>query len=177
MSGPGYPRRVRLSCLTPPAAASVRRQTQEFSRPTLRMHFEHFRCEMPGFCNATQCLHQVSKLTAGRYHLATAFTYQGTIEVRRTMSLIGHEPDMPQQSLYVRCRGQRGRHLLLASISPFDPLRTPSPQLKPFGQATRGDLICFPGIPAIAVRWPTAAPRIMRDRPPRNVPTPRNRGR
>src|ERR1700722_12562988 len=89
MSGPGYPRRVRLSCLTPPAAASARRQTQEISRPTLRMHFEHFRCEMPGFCNATQCLHQVSKLTAGRYHLATAFTYQGTIEVRRTMSLIG----------------------------------------------------------------------------------------
>jgi hypothetical protein len=107
MSGPGYPRRVRLSCRTPPAAASapghprsyrrarrnavsvLRRQTQDISRPTLRMHFEHFRCEMPGFYNATRCLHQVSKLTAGRYHLATAFTYQGTIEVRRTMSPIG----------------------------------------------------------------------------------------
>jgi hypothetical protein len=34
-----------------------------------------------------------------------------------------HEPDMPQQSLYVRCRGQSGKHLLLASISPFDPKR------------------------------------------------------
>jgi hypothetical protein len=74
-------RRERLSIL--------RRQTQDISRPPLRMHFEHFRCEMPGFCNATQCLHQVSKLTAGRYHLATAFTYQGTTEVRRTMSPIG----------------------------------------------------------------------------------------
>jgi hypothetical protein len=50
---------------------------------------------MPGFCNATQCLHQVSKLTAARYHLATAFTYQGTIEVRRTMSLIGTSRTCP----------------------------------------------------------------------------------
>ena len=33
---------------------------------------------------------------------------------------IWHEPDMPQRSLYVRCRGQSGRHLLAASISPFD---------------------------------------------------------
>jgi hypothetical protein len=50
---------------------------------------------MPGFCNATQCLHQVSKLTAGRYHLATAFTYHGTIDVRRTMSLIGTSETWP----------------------------------------------------------------------------------
>src|SRR5260370_40754576 len=35
-----------------------------------------------------------------------------------------HEPDMPQQSLYIRCRGQSGRHLLVASISPFDPTET-----------------------------------------------------
>jgi hypothetical protein len=53
------------------------------------MDFEHFSCEMPGFCNATQCLHQVSKLTAGCYHSPTAFAHQGTIEVRRTMSPIG----------------------------------------------------------------------------------------
>ena len=34
------------------------------------------------------------------------------------------EPDMPQQSLYLRCRGQSERHLLAASISHFDPMRT-----------------------------------------------------
>src|SRR6202043_412874 len=72
------------------------------------MHFEHFRCEMPGFCNATQCLHQVPKLTAGRYHLATAFTYQGTIEVRRTMSLIGTFETCRGRSDDVRCSGQTG---------------------------------------------------------------------
>ena len=95
MSGPGYPRRVpsqlsdsssrRKRAGAPSVALGemrnptnrrglaafvsvsvLRRQTQDISRPTLRMHFEHFRCEMPGFCNPTPCLHQASKLTAGR---------------------------------------------------------------------------------------------------------------
>src|SRR5580693_1984758 len=41
----------------------------------------------------------------------------------------------------------------------------------------RGDLIYYPGIPAVAVRWPMAARRTMRDRRLRIVPTPRSRGR
>jgi hypothetical protein len=54
----------------------------------------------------------------------------GPTDPRATVNAFGgdfciwHEPDMPQQSLYVRCRGQNGRHLLLASISPFDPTET-----------------------------------------------------
>jgi hypothetical protein len=35
---------------------------------------------------------------------------------------VGYETEMPPQSLHVRYREQSGRHLLAASISPFDPL-------------------------------------------------------
>jgi hypothetical protein len=37
---------------------------------------------------------------------------------------VGYEMEMPPQSLHVRYREQSGRHLLAASISPFDPVRT-----------------------------------------------------
>jgi hypothetical protein len=34
---------------------------------------------------------------------------------------VWHEPDMPARSPDVRCWGHSGKHLLAASISPFDP--------------------------------------------------------
>jgi hypothetical protein len=37
---------------------------------------------------------------------------------------VWHFSDMPQWSLYVCYRGHSGRHLLEASISPFDPTET-----------------------------------------------------
>ena len=37
---------------------------------------------------------------------------------------VWHETEMPPQSLHVRYRDQSGRHLLAASISPFDPNET-----------------------------------------------------
>jgi hypothetical protein len=38
--------------------------------------------------------------------------------------VLWHRTDMPTLLSDVRCWGQSGKHLLLASISPFDPLRT-----------------------------------------------------
>jgi hypothetical protein len=44
-------------------------------RDQINLHFEHFHCEnaRSSFCNGTQCLHRVYKLTAGHYHLAKSF--------------------------------------------------------------------------------------------------------
>jgi hypothetical protein len=41
----------------------------------INLHFEHFHCEQARltFCNGSQCLHQVYKLTGGHYHLAKSF--------------------------------------------------------------------------------------------------------
>jgi len=41
----------------------------------IKLHFEHFHCEKAGsgFCNGSQCLHQVYKLTSGHYRLAKSF--------------------------------------------------------------------------------------------------------
>ena len=41
----------------------------------IKLHFEHFHCEKAGsgFCNGSQCLHQVYKLTGGHYRLAKSF--------------------------------------------------------------------------------------------------------
>jgi hypothetical protein len=35
-----------------------------------------------------------------------------------------HKPDMPPWSVYVRCRGQSGSHMLALSFSAFDPTAT-----------------------------------------------------
>jgi hypothetical protein len=41
----------------------------------INLHFEHFSCEKArgSFCNDSQCLHQVYKLTGGRYRLSKSF--------------------------------------------------------------------------------------------------------
>jgi hypothetical protein len=41
----------------------------------INLHFEHFHCESArgSFCNGSQCLHQVYKLTAGHYRLVKSF--------------------------------------------------------------------------------------------------------
>ena len=41
----------------------------------INLHFEHFHCEQARstFCNGSQCLHQVYKLTDGHYRLAKSF--------------------------------------------------------------------------------------------------------
>jgi hypothetical protein len=45
----------------------------------INLHFEHFHCEdaKASFCNGSQCLHQVYKLTAGHYRLAKSFYGSG----------------------------------------------------------------------------------------------------
>ena len=41
----------------------------------INLHFEYFHCETArsSYCNGSQCLHQVYKLTAGHYRLAKSF--------------------------------------------------------------------------------------------------------
>jgi hypothetical protein len=39
-----------------------------------------------------------------------------------SMSHVGHNSDVSPWSLYVRCWGQSGKHVLAASISEFDPM-------------------------------------------------------
>jgi hypothetical protein len=41
----------------------------------INLHFEHFHCEQArtGFCNGSECLHQVYRLSTGHYHLAQSF--------------------------------------------------------------------------------------------------------
>jgi len=46
---------------------------------------------------------------------------------------------MPPSSLYVRCWGQSGKHLLLASISPFDPTRSLAAKFAVMHNTTSGD--------------------------------------
>lgn len=45
----------------------------------INLHFEHLHCERAGssFCNGSQCLHQVYKLTGGHYRMAKSFYGSG----------------------------------------------------------------------------------------------------
>jgi len=45
----------------------------------INLHFENFHCGTAGnnFCNGSQCLHQVYKLTGGHYRLAKSFYGSG----------------------------------------------------------------------------------------------------
>jgi hypothetical protein len=36
----------------------------------VHLHYEHLHCAGASFCNASGCLHQTYKLSAGHYHLA-----------------------------------------------------------------------------------------------------------
>jgi len=46
-----------------------------YSSDRVKLHFEHFHCEKAAkpFCNGSECLHQVYKLTAGHYRLEKSF--------------------------------------------------------------------------------------------------------
>jgi hypothetical protein len=35
----------------------------------IHLHYEHLHCDTASYCNGSQCLHQVYKLSAGHYHL------------------------------------------------------------------------------------------------------------
>jgi hypothetical protein len=37
----------------------------------VHLHYEHFHCAGVSFCNASGCLHQTYRLSAGHYHLTT----------------------------------------------------------------------------------------------------------
>jgi hypothetical protein len=41
------------------------------------LHYELLHCDTASFCNGSQCLHQVYKLTAGHYHLTRSFYGSG----------------------------------------------------------------------------------------------------
>jgi hypothetical protein len=39
----------------------------------IHLHYEHLHCDTASFCNGSQCLHQVYKLSSGHYRLAKSF--------------------------------------------------------------------------------------------------------
>jgi hypothetical protein len=39
----------------------------------IHLHYENLHCSTASYCNGSQCLHQVYKLTGGHYHLAKSF--------------------------------------------------------------------------------------------------------
>jgi hypothetical protein len=53
---------------------------------------------------------------------------------------VWHETDMPPWSLYVRCWGQSGKHILALSFSAFDPTETLA---VPTGNALDADFNCI----------------------------------
>src|SRR5260370_33024942 len=71
------PREVRSAvlamCRTPPSAGHYFASYSQNSRQ-INLHFEKFHCEqVPTFCNAAGCLHQVYALTAGHSRLVKSF--------------------------------------------------------------------------------------------------------
>ena len=43
----------------------------------IHLHYEHLHCDTVSFCNASQCLHQVYKMSGGHYRLAKSFYGSG----------------------------------------------------------------------------------------------------
>jgi hypothetical protein len=43
----------------------------------VRLHYEHLQCDTKAFCNGSQCLHEVYKLSAGHYRLERSFYASG----------------------------------------------------------------------------------------------------
>jgi hypothetical protein len=39
----------------------------------IHLHYERLHCDTASFCNGTQCLHQVYKLSRGHYRLDQSF--------------------------------------------------------------------------------------------------------
>jgi hypothetical protein len=62
-----------------PQAPSAGHYFATYFDDQINLHFEHFHCEKAAgsFCNGSQCLHQVYKLTAGHYRLARSFYGSG----------------------------------------------------------------------------------------------------
>ena len=43
----------------------------------IHLHYEHLHCDTVSFCTASQCLHQVYKMSGGHYRLAKSFYGSG----------------------------------------------------------------------------------------------------
>lgn len=43
----------------------------------IHLHYEHLHCDTASFCNGSQCLHQVYRMSGGHYHLAKSFYGSG----------------------------------------------------------------------------------------------------
>jgi hypothetical protein len=39
----------------------------------IHLHYEHLHCDTASYCNGSQCLHQVYKLSTGHYHLQKSY--------------------------------------------------------------------------------------------------------
>ena len=67
---------VLAKCLTVPTAGHY---FVTYFHDQINLHFENFHCGTAGsiFCNGSQCLHQVYKLTGGHYRLAKSFYGSG----------------------------------------------------------------------------------------------------
>jgi hypothetical protein len=67
---------VLAKCPTVPAAGHY---FVTYFHEQINLQFENFHCGTAGsiFCNGSQCLHQVYKLTGGRYRLVKSFYGSG----------------------------------------------------------------------------------------------------
>ena len=43
----------------------------------IHLHYEHLHCDTVSFCTASQCLHQVYKMSGGHYRLAKSYYGSG----------------------------------------------------------------------------------------------------
>jgi hypothetical protein len=74
------PAEVRTAVLAMcPKAPDAGHYFATYFHDQINLHFEHFHCEgaKASFCNGSQCLHQVYKLTGGHYRLAKSFYGSG----------------------------------------------------------------------------------------------------
>jgi hypothetical protein len=70
------PSEIRVAVLAMcPQTPSAGHYFATYFHSQINLHFEHFQCENASrnFCNGSECLHQVYKLTGHHYQLAKSF--------------------------------------------------------------------------------------------------------